>query len=270
MTSLNLSYFSIIFAILFFLVPIAQLLTNTDHKRWFRRITPLGWTSFIVAILYIPFSIININVSASEKTRTDFVTDSTKKSDKRELDSTVKAETNTIIDSFNNGTKKVTYKNNTFVAPNQEPLIILSQVEGANPSIVLNNDDGKLYFTIHIQSSNTNVIHNLQDVNTIIPIIKGKFITVGSTKEGATNETFTLGNFPFKVEYGFSFKGSTSVPDTVIDYLKINYKDNNYKQEQPFRSIYMFNPNKPDQVMYGTSEFDYAKIKKYLIDNKLW
>lgn len=84
MTSTTYNYLEVLGAVLCLLAPSWQIITQTN-KKWYKKISPLGWVLFGIAIYYGVVSFFGKKALKNEQQSSEHIADSTHKSDKEQI-----------------------------------------------------------------------------------------------------------------------------------------------------------------------------------------
>ncbi|HMG82474.1 MAG TPA: hypothetical protein VK559_05525 [Ferruginibacter sp.] len=267
------------------IVPILALIREFRKKK-FNACKLITDISIIVLIL-----LLTLYKSCDDKVQTSLdkhITDSIRTADKKEIEDSIKSSNNNSLAYFklyidNNG--NVHRTSDTIVTkaiPIEEtPSIVISSPQGQNNPRTIKYNKDQVSFLITIQGNNEYLAHNLKDTNIFIllskdyPSIKNdgyEFIIATSNPNYTFNDDFTLNNLQQSLIYGVNYRNGLQQSDTLIDYLKIRFTNKSNRPQDPFRAIFIFNP-KPEHLgepIISTGPVYYDKIKKFLIDKKLW
>lgn len=277
MTSTFYSQLGIIISILALLVPSWQIIIRPHTKRH-KRVTPLGWVLFGVAILFGFTSYFALDATKKEQVQAQ-----------KDADSIRKADRDTIIKSVQDALKEhnLTYDTATktikpdtvYITENQpqktdeKPVIALMSID-ANPTVTTNNGqpDGLCNYSFILKNYGHGNIRNLIDTFVLYEIINindenSSVISIVTGSSGNPNSIM-----PENTNIKLTYQGGHDLRNGQIRYLylKLDYQNNEFEKQPTIRNLYYSGSKYLNQSLPEVNATDYHKIENILKRYNAW
>ena len=156
-------------------------------------------------------------------------------------------------------------------ASSEKPVVDVIALDRGNPIIVKDSLSNAYQFVVSIGTITPTLAYNIKDEMTLINFINGNFINGGTTNSPQTNESIIL-DTSSSLRLRYTFDADEKEPKTNISFifLKILYKNIDGIQQLPLKKIYRFDLINLKKQLYEANYIEYEKIKKVLIDKKIW
>ncbi|HMH24162.1 MAG TPA: hypothetical protein VK563_20405 [Puia sp.] len=240
MTKSDLDYLSIFCAIAFFLIPAWELITNKTEKG-LKRITPLGWVSFGVTVIFGIIAFASIKIGDKEKREATKLAEINRNADKKEIVAAFQAELKNYNLHYDSFTRKVEVikvdSSNYYGVPNISPM--------RDQDIGIKYSPNKDHILVHI---NLNNISKTDAYNFEIHISS---LAIFDTANYFTVKEYTLDSgSKIPVHVGITFDPSCNmtnmhgaIVDTFFLYIRSYYTNYYGRGKNTYIEMFEWTPN---------------------------
>jgi len=139
-------------------------------------------------------------------------------------------------------------------------------------STITNVDKGTFNILIQIRSVNNYVAKDIKDALLTLHLDKGNLKYISSTHARALSDNQIMEkDKSLTVTYPYEFVGDYKKMDTCFLFLKVNFKNMANVEQSPLRGVFIVTPDTfQNKVVQEANDEQYNKVRRYLIENKLW
>jgi hypothetical protein len=149
----------------------------------------------------------------------------------------------------------------------ENPKLEMAYTPLPNPRFT-NHGDSVWEFEIDLKTNSKQIATGIRDRNVLIFKRDGIFTQVGGTSKYSGTESTELGEEGTRLVYHGNF--FRAPPDTIYDYIRINYTNQNGKNPNTYFKIFRVNAKNNDQLVPEVHQGEYKELKELLIKKKEW